>query len=52
MKHNPYDQEDYTAFVLNGSRISTDDREQDEMDEFDINFVLSSYDDDETREPV
>jgi len=50
-KNNLYDQEDYQAFVLNGSRISTDDREEDEMDEFGIDFSMSSYDD-ETREPV
>ena len=30
-KNNPYDDDDYRAFVSNESRISTDDREIDEF---------------------
>lgn len=31
MKYNSYDDQELTAFVLNESRISTDDREMDEF---------------------
>ena len=46
---NPYDEQEYSAFVLNGSRISTDDREIEEMDEFSADFMLSSYDEESTE---
>jgi hypothetical protein len=45
MKNNAYDQDDYTAFVLDSSRIKTDDREE---DEFSPEFMLSQYDEPET----
>ena len=49
MKNNAYDEQEYSAFVLNGSRISTDDREIEEMDEFSADFMLSSYDEEPTE---
>ena len=48
-KNNRYDDEMFTAFILDGSRISTDDRELDEMDEFSADFMLSSYDEESTE---
>ena len=33
-KCNPYDESDYAAFRDNESKIKTDDREMDELDEF------------------
>lgn len=36
MKTNNYDNDDLSAFVLNESRISTDDRELDEFDPSEI----------------
>ncbi len=32
MKTNPYDEQEFAAFVLNESKLSTDDRELDEFD--------------------
>lgn len=48
MKYNSYDDQELTAFVLNESRISTDDREVDEHSpesvfEFDDESIHNYY---------
>ena len=47
MKNNAYDEQEYSAFVLNGSRISTDDRDEDEQDPYFIDEIRTITD--ETR---
>lgn len=46
MNRNNYDNDELTAFVLNESRISTDDRELDEFEPseiFDLNAELDDF---------
>jgi len=45
--NNPYDDDDYRAFVLNESRISTDDRELDEFspENLDLDMQIFNTDD-------
>ena len=42
-KHNPYDDDDFRAFVLNESKIKTDDME---LDEFSPEAVFGDIDED------
>ena len=47
MRYNSFDEMEYSAFVMNESRISTDDRELDEHDpgNLDIDMVIYHTDD-------
>ncbi len=43
-RNNLYDDDDFRAFVLNESKIKTDDQEEDEHG---IDFTMSSYEEPE-----